>query len=391
MRGSTILILGTVVLSLAAPSHATARPKFGPAAVLGAVTAPLGAVLGGVRPSFVQHGRSPTRPSERSDDDARAQLRPGATVSSERTAAVFWPDAPADLVTYVFFPKGKDERFWAFGYGTIIDAAFADGTDPRGRGRRIVNRESSAAPPAMLADSSGRAELCGNSSAAGNADALTDRIEHAIRPSAVQRDVLKQLNAALAQAIERINSTCSRAIPATPTERLKAIQDRIWAMRDALLTIRLPLEKFYESLTDEQHWRLHRDEPDSIETTGASLADGRAQMCTEPVAAFADGSMRTIERAVRPTERQRASLEALRLRSGGMTHLISSSCPTYPLLGHMGRFAAATDRLDVMLFAVMTMSPALQDFYESLDDKQKTGLDRALRQIRKSTAGAGGS
>ena len=44
-----------------------------------------------------------------------------------------------------------------------------------------------------------------------------------------------------------------------------------------------------------------------------------------------------------------------------------------------------------MLFAVMTMSPALQDFYESLDDKQKTGLDRALRQIRKSTAGAGGS
>ena len=193
MRGSTILILGTLVLSLVAPSHATARPKFGPAAVLGAVTAPLGAMLGGVRPSFVQHGRSPTRPSERSDDDARAQLRPGATVSSERTAAVFWPDAPADLVAYVFFPKGKDERFWAFGYGTIIDAAFADGTDPRGRGRRIFNRESSAAPPAMLANSSGRAELCGNSSAAGDADALTDRIEHAIRPSAVQRDVLKQL------------------------------------------------------------------------------------------------------------------------------------------------------------------------------------------------------
>jgi len=94
--------------------------------------------------------------------------------------------------------------------------------------------------------------------------------------------------------------------------------------------------------------------------------------------------MRAIERALRPTEQQRASLEALRLRSAGMTQLIISSCPTYPLLGHMGRFAAATDRLDVMLFAVMTMSPALQDFYESLDDKQKAGLDRVIRQFRRS-------
>jgi hypothetical protein len=104
------------------------------------------------------------------------------------------------------------------------------------------------------------------------------------------------------------------------------------------------------------------------------------------MAAFADGSMRMIERALRPTEQQRTSLDALRLRSGGMAQLIASSCPTYPLLGHVDRFAAATDRLDVMLFAVMTMGPALQEFYGSLDDKQKAGLDRALRQMRKATA-----
>ena len=44
----------------------------------------------------------------------------------------------------------------------------------------------------------------------------------------------------------------------------------------------------------------------------------------------------------------------------------------------MGRFAAVTDRLDVMLFAVMSMSPVLQGFYDSLNEQQKTGLDRAL-------------
>jgi hypothetical protein len=42
-----------------------------------------------------------------------------------------------------------------------------------------------------------------------------------------------------------------------------------------------------------------------------------------------------------------------------------------------------------MLFAVMSMGPALQQLYDSLDDKQKAGLNRALRQGRQS-GGAGG-
>jgi len=57
----------------------------------------------------------------------------------------------------------------------------------------------------------------------------------------------------------------------------------------------------------------------------------------------------------------------------------------------MGRFAAATDRLDVMLFAVMSMSPALQQLYDSLDDKQKASLNRALRQSRPSGPAGGRS
>src|SRR5260370_40699959 len=54
-----------------------------------------------------------------------------------------------------------------------------------------------------------------------------------------------------------------------------------------------------------------------------------------------------------------------------MARVIAGSCPTDPLLAPMGRFAAATDRLDVMLFAVMSMSPALQQLYNLLDDKQR--------------------
>jgi hypothetical protein len=156
-------------------------------------------------------------------------------------------------------------------------------------------------------------------------------------------------------------------------------------MHDALLTLRLPFENFYNSLTDEQQRRLRRDEPESGKS-GASVTDGRAQMCAEPTAGIADGIMRAIGRAAPPSEPQRAGVETLRLNSVAMAKLIADSCPVDPLLGPMGRFAAAADRLDVMLFAVMSMSPVLQQLYNSLDDKQKAGLHRTLRQVRRSGA-----
>jgi hypothetical protein len=39
----------------------------------------------------------------------------------------------------------------------------------------------------------------------------------------------------------------------------------------------------------------------------------------------------------------------------------------------------------------MSMGPALQQLYDSLDDKQKAGLNRALRQVRQSGPAGGRS
>src|SRR5215471_1431494 len=437
MRPRTIPILAAVALSLAVPSNADARLRFGPAALLG-VVAGFGAMFGGYRHSARHHRRSATyasasaghrrarvariergtaagapRPAVRAPAPAVSAAPPAASapagsraaappeqtapVPSDQTAAVppeqmaaapperapaiFWPDAAADLVAYVLFPKGND-RFWAHGYDSMVAAAFAasDADDPRvKRGRPAGNQVSDAASPATAPLAS--ADLCGNISATAAADALIERIERLIEPSASQRDGLEPLRAALAQTIERINATCPAAVPATLTQRLAAIQDRIWAMHDALLTLRLPLENVYSSLTDEQQRRLRRDEAESG-GPAADVTDGRAQTCAEPAAGIADGIMRAIGRAAPPSGPQRAGLEALRLNSAAMAKLIAGSCPSDRRLGPMDRFAAATDRLDVMLFAVMSMGPALQQLYDSLDDKQKAGLNRALRQVR---------
>jgi hypothetical protein len=57
----------------------------------------------------------------------------------------------------------------------------------------------------------------------------------------------------------------------------------------------------------------------------------------------------------------------------------------------MGRFAAATDRLDVKLFSVMAIAPHLQGFYDSLDDRQRAGFHRAMRQLRRAGPARAGS
>ena len=310
---------------------------------------------------------------------ARPKL--GSTVMPE-AAPVFWPDAPANLIEYLLFPKGQDERFWRYGYGAIMNTTFAD---PRPRrlpfaGKIADARVADASSAVRPALSPSAADPCGGGSPAADADAWIARIEQAITPAAPQREVLAQLRSALVQAIERITAACPSPPPATPTERLQAIQDRIWAMRDSLLTMRQPVESFYNSLTQEQHWRLNRDS--DTREIGARSGDGLGEMCADP-AAIDERPMRAIERAVRPNEQQRANLDALRLGSHGMAQLIMSSCPTYPLLGHMGRFAAASDRLDVMLFAVMTLAPAVQGFYGSMDDRQRASFHRTMRQLRR--------
>src|SRR5262249_60902683 len=118
------------------------------------------------------------------------------------------------------------------------------------------------------------AHLCRATSA--SADPLIERIERAVEPNGSLRDALEQLRRALAQAIERIAAACPATMPTTVAERLKAIQDRIWAMHDALLTIRLPFETFYNSLTDELRQRLRRGELESARLT-AGASEGRRQ------------------------------------------------------------------------------------------------------------------
>src|SRR5262249_18337407 len=268
-RPWTLAILGAVALSLAVPPAAEARLRFGPGAVLGAVAGMYGGfrLAGGHR----HHRSTPTHasrtppPASRSApaSDRRPPAGPAAgtppppvsapqsataaptehsapreSTAPQQTTAIFWPDAAADLVDYLLFANGNN-RFWPYGYDTIVVAAFAASDAEKQqppRSRAPADRLSDASSPTKTPLTA--AALCGATSV--SADALVERIERAVELNASQRDALEQLRHALGQAIERIAAVCPSAPPASVAQRLNAIQDRIWIMHDALLTIRLP-------------------------------------------------------------------------------------------------------------------------------------------------------
>jgi hypothetical protein len=83
---------------------------------------------------------------------------------------------------------------------------------------------------------------------------------------------------------------------------------------------------------------------------------------------------------VRPNEAQRTSLEALQKTLFGMAIYLKGACPSETLSTPVARLDAAMRRLDGMLYAVIAISPALDDFYGQLNNEQKArfnSIDRA--------------
>jgi hypothetical protein len=79
-----------------------------------------------------------------------------------------------------------------------------------------------------------------------------------------------------------------------------------------------------------------------------------------------------IGRRVRPNEQQRVSLQALQKTLFGMAMYLKGACPSEAQSTPIARLDAAMHRLDGMLYAVIAISPALDDFYGQLSDEQKT-------------------
>jgi hypothetical protein len=104
---------------------------------------------------------------------------------------------------------------------------------------------------------SGRlASLCSDR-AASFSQLPIDRIEQIVRPSEPQRHALEALQAASVRASEELKGSCPQTAPQSLPDRLRAVEQRLFAMTTALKTVRPALTDFYGLLSDEQKARFN--------------------------------------------------------------------------------------------------------------------------------------
>ncbi len=142
-------------------------------------------------------------------------------------------------------------------------------------------------------------------------------------------------------------------------------------MLAAVRTVRPALERFYQSLSDEQKARFNATSPaDDADAVGEDQRD-LTKFSDEKASGVTDLPIDRIAQVVQPTPTQEAALDELKEASVKAAEGLKVDCPTYQTLTPTGRAEAMEKRLDATLSAVKTVQPVLTKFYDSLSDEQK--------------------
>jgi hypothetical protein len=276
-----------------------------------------------------------TAPNLRTEPPAKvARAEPAQAVETPRPAPPLpaWPTASSsvyeDLLGYVLWPGDYADRLWSHGYGDVVNTLLVPMT---------ANTEQAAS---LIADG-----MC-STKASELADRLVTRTREIIEPTPAQQAALDELASALGEAIDR-----GRTAVCTGTgDALERMVAGLWTMWDATLLMRPPLQRFYDSLTPEQKARLAGSD---------AASQALARVCADPQAA--DGAGNRLARVLGADPSKRLTLETLRERSAELIKFLALSCPRETEPTPMDRLAAAGDRMNALLYVVMSMSPAVTE------------------------------
>jgi LTXXQ motif family protein len=298
--------------------------------------------------------------------------------------ALFWPHVYTDLFYYPFWPAAYDDAYWPDVYDDFFDGIYWATGNP-------YSAYTYAAPTAVSVSQSepsrrrrqaggAAADLCG--SGGGATGWPFARIESFVQPTAEQQAFLDELKAAATQAADQLKASCPQAAALTPTGRIEAMIARLQATFDATRTVHVPLMKFYDSLSDEQKARFNAIGPNAGPNGGtAELPD--ANTCSGKKPGLADLPIERIEDAVRPSDAQQAKLDQLSKANDQAITILQAACPDDIPQTPVGRVDAIEKRLDAMIQAARTIQPALQDFYGSLTDEQKSRFNTLDQEARR--------
>jgi hypothetical protein len=297
---------------------------------------------------------------------------------------LFWPYAYDDFVDYTFAPYAYD-TFWPYAFDDVYtgifggyapeyygaDEAYAYAGSPASQ--EVYARSSARMANANTGGGGGNARIC-----SGQAEGVTDfsiqKIAEQVNPDQQQQRLLDDLKAATIEAVKVMQAACPDELPSTPTGRLDAMLTRVDAMLKAVQIVRPALDKFYESLSDEQ--REHFNALDEAVQARNQQPELLTRLCNAQAPHGPALPIDRIERTLNLNAEQEADLKALDDATAKAADILQTKCQPAQTLTPTGRLAAMEDRLSAMADALRTTQAALTKFYGALNDEQKARFDR---------------
>ena len=350
----------------------------------------------GLTTDAARQGRFASRFAQRTGVNGRHQFERTAAHSAwrhGRRAAfvawygpVFWPYAYSDVFDYAFWPYGYDDGFWAYAYDDFFDGVFWGEAgppedyvygDPSPQGRRSSRAQDQRPSYASVQS------LCRQPGSGITAWPFAD-IEQKVGLNADQRQLLGDVRKASedAAAVFKVSCPQENAFPLTPPGRLAAMTARLDATLQAVQTVHPPLEKFYDSLSDEQKERFNQIGPKKAAANAeANEASKVADTCKQPKQGLANLPIEKIEDAINPTDAQQTELNRLQDATTQAVSIMQAACPDETPITPPGRLDVMERRLQAMIDAAKTVKPALESFYTSLTSEQKARFNRIGQQL----------
>jgi len=368
MRGRGLVVAGVVGLTMALTP--AAKAQFSPYGIIGAATAPLRHMLGryGHFPYSYLHRR-------RAAPDARAvtnapppQAPPAAEPRLARLGPPAWPSAYMDLLGTVFWPDVFAGRLKESGFDVIADT--------------IVGPFAAPARPAATTGSAAADSAADCDTPTAEQDKWPQaQIEQTAQLSGPPREALEKFQAAVVQSTKSVKIDCRNANEMAPPDRLGALIQSLWAVHDAGLFLRGPLQAFTETLSAQQR-AAFATTPNATPQQASGTANGPSkemQACAAQNIGEAERMIRQIEQRVRPGKDQVASLDNLRKTSTNMAKLLAGPCARPVPDDPLARLDAADEQLTTLNYAATAVQIAFGDFYGRLDEQQKVRLNSAGR------------
>src|SRR5262245_2167827 len=379
MHARTVIVAG--LLAAAVPLDSPVQAQLSPQGIIGGVTRPLRGMLG-------HFGHFPRSHRHRSSSGARAAA-PAATAPAlaperdtqgtvksrlGRAGPAAWVTAYEETLGFAFWPDDYGAQFRSRGFDVIADTI--TGRFDRMRAPRVAT--TGAARNDTGNDIS--AGQCNDTSSADDKWPAS-RIEQLLQLSDAQHATLDKVQSAANDAVKTIKSSCRQLGDLSPPDRLRALVQALWIVRDGNIAMRAPLKDFYESLTGAQKNSIAFQQPQSApppddKTQGENR---QYQACAAQNIGSAERLVKEIEMKVKPDKRQASSLENLHKASSDMAKLLIASCAQLIPADPLGRLDAASDQITAINYAASNVQIALDDFYGRLSQQQKARFEATGR------------